>query len=132
MKLRFDKKYGLIFIVILVIEILIALYITNPMVRGTFGDILVIILIYCFIQTFLELDKAKTIIGIGLFAVLIEISQAFHLVEKLNLQNNKFVSTVIGNTFDMNDIWAYVAGCALIYMLEFSNENKRPRKRKLF
>lgn len=129
---RFDKKYGLIFLAILIIEIIIALFIDNPIIRGAVGDVLVVILIYCFIQTFLNFDKAKTIIGVGIFAVLIEISQAFNLVEKLGLQENKFASTIIGNTFDINDIWAYIAGCAVVYMLEFSNENTRPKKRKLF
>lgn len=129
---RFDKKYGLIFLAILIVEIIIALFVKNPMIRGSVGDILVVILIYCFIQTFFNFDKAKTIIGVGIFAILLEISQAFNLVQKLGLQDNKFTSTVIGTTFDMNDIWAYVAGCALVYMLELSNENTRPKKRKLF
>lgn len=129
---RFDKKYGLIFLAILIVEIIIALFVDNPIIRGSVGDVLVVILIYCFIQTFFNLDKAKTIIGVGIFAILIEISQAFNFVEKLGLQDNQFASTVIGNTFDMNDIWSYVAGCALVYMLEFSNENTRPKKRKLF
>ncbi|SMC81465.1 ribosomal maturation YjgA family protein [Moheibacter sediminis] len=129
---RFDKKYGLIFLAILIVEIIIALFVKNPTIRGSIGDVLVVILIYCFIQTFLNFDKAKTIICIGIFAILIEISQAFNLVEKLGLQDNKLVSTVMGTTFDMNDIWAYVAGCAVVYMLEFSNENTRPKKRKLF
>lgn len=129
---RFDKKYGLIFLAILIVEIIIALFVKNPIIRGSVGDVLVVILIYCFIQTFFAWDKKKTIIGVGVFAILIEISQAFNLVEKLGLQDNKFASTVIGTTFDMNDIWAYVAGCALVYMLEFSNENKKPKKRKLF
>lgn len=129
---RFDKKYGLIFLAILIVEIIIALFVNNPIIRGSVGDVLVVILIYCFIQTFFNLDKAKTIIGVGIFAILIEISQAFNFVEKLGLQDNQFASTVIGNTFDMNDIWSYVAGCALVYMLEFSNENTRPKKRKLF
>jgi len=129
---RFDKKYGLIFLALLIVEIIIALFIKNPMIRGSVGDILVVILIYCFIQTFFNFDKAKTIIGVGIFAILLEIAQGFNLVEKLGLQDNKFASTVIGTTFDMNDIWAYIAGCALVYMLEFSNENTRPKKRKLF
>lgn len=129
---RFDKKYGLIFLALLIVEIIIALFIKNPMIRGSVGDILVVILIYCFIQTFFNFDKAKTIVGVGIFAILLEIAQGFNLVEKLGLQDNKFASTIIGTTFDMNDIWAYIAGCALVYMLEFSNENTRPKKRKLF
>lgn len=127
---RFDKKYALYFLGLLIVEILIALFIKNGIIRGAIGDVLVVILIYCFIQTFLKVDKKKTIIGVGIFAILIEVAQAFKLVEKLNLQDNKFFSTVIGTTFDLNDIWAYVAGCALVWMLEFYDDDSRPKKKK--
>ena len=130
MKFRFDKKYFLYFLGLLIVEILIALFVENPMIRGSVGDVLVVILIYCFIQAFLQIDKKKTIIGVGIFALLVEISQAFHLVEKLNLQDNKFFSTVLGTTFDLNDVWAYLAGCAVVWMLEFYDDDSRPKKKK--
>ena len=114
------------------VEILIALFIKNPVIRGSLGDVLVVILIYCFIQSFLSVDKLKTIIGVGLFAIAIEISQAFDLVEKLNLQDNKWISIALGRTFDFNDLWAYIAGCGVIYLLEFHEDKSRPKKRKLF
>lgn len=130
MKFRFDKKYFLYFLGLLIVEILIALFVENPMIRGSVGDVLVVILIYCFIQAFFQINKKKTIIGVGIFALLVEISQAFHLVEKLNLQDNKFFSTVLGTTFDLNDIWAYLAGCAVVWMLEFYDDDSRPKKKK--
>ena len=130
MKFRFDKKYFLYFLGLLIVEILIALFVENPMIRGSVGDVLVVILIYCFIQAFFQINKKKTIIGVGIFALLVEISQAFHLVEKLNLQNNKFFATVLGTTFDLNDIWAYLAGCAVVWMLEFYDDDSRPKKKK--
>ncbi len=130
MKFHFDKKYFLYFLGLLLVEILIALFVKNPTIRGAIGDVLVVILIYCFIQAFIVVDKKKTIIGVGIFAILVEISQAFKLVEKLNLQDNKIISTILGTTFDLNDIWAYVAGCALVWMLEFYDDDSRPKKKK--
>lgn len=130
MKFRFDKKYFLYFLGLLIVEILIALFIQNETIRGAIGDVLVVILIYCFLQAFFQMDKKKTIIGVGIFALLVEISQAFKLVEKLNLQDNKFFSTVLGTTFDLNDIWAYLAGCAVVWMLEFYDDDSRPKKKK--
>ena len=129
---RFDKKYAIYSAILLAIEICIALFVKNETIRGSIGDVLVVILIYCFIQAFFNSDKKKTIIGVGIFAVLIEISQAFDLIEKLNLQNNKFASTIIGTSFDVNDIWAYVAGCGIVYLLEFYDEKPTGRNRKLF
>jgi len=129
---RFDRKYALYFMGLLIVEILIALFVKNEAVRGTVGDVLVVILIYCFIQAFFNFDKKKTIIGVGIFAFLVETSQAFHLIEKLNLQDNQFAAAVMGTSFDVNDIWAYVAGCGLVYILEFYDEKPNRRRRKLF
>lgn len=130
MKFRFDKKYFLYFLGLLIVEILIALFIQNETIRGAIGDVLVVILIYCFLQAFFQMDKKKTIIGVGIFALLVEISQAFKLVEKLNLQDSQFFTTVLGTTFDLNDIWAYLAGCAVVWMLEFYDDDSRPKKKK--
>lgn len=130
MKFRFDKKYFFYFLGLLIVEILIAIFIQNEIIRGAFGDVLVVILLYCFLQAFFQLNKKKTIIGVGIFAILVEISQAFNLVEILNLQNNKFFSTILGTTFDLNDIWAYLAGCAVVWMLEFYDDDSRPKKKK--
>src|SRR5690606_32200671 len=132
MKFQFDKKYFLLFLVILVAEIIFLVLVTNPVIVRTAGNLLGVILIYCFLQTFFNFNKAKTIIMIGVLALLVEFSQAFHVFEKWGIQDNTFLAAIPGNTFDVNDIWAYVAGCAMIYMLEFSNDNKRPKKRKLF
>src|SRR5690606_41281770 len=101
MKFRFDKKYFLYFLGLLIVEILIALFIQNETIRGAIGDVLVVILIYCFLQAIFQMDKKKTIIGVGIFALLVEISQAFKLVENLNLRDSKFFSTVLGTTFEI-------------------------------
>ena len=132
MKFRFSKKYFLFLLAVLIVETLIALFIKNQTIRGTVGDLLVVVLIYCFIQAFFAADKAKTIIAVGVLAVLVEFTQAFDLAEKLGVGDNPLFTAILGTTFDVNDIWAYVAGCAMVYILEFSNENPRPRKRKLF
>lgn len=131
--MRFDKKYFAYFLLLLIVEIAIAFWVENPVIRGNLGDVLVVILLYCLIQSFFHFNKKKTIIGIGVFAILIEISQAFQLLEKLNLQENSFAKIVLGNTFDFNDIWAYVIGCVIVYFLEFYDDNSQPRrKKKLF
>ena len=131
MKFRSNLKYFLLFISLLIVEILIAMFVTNPMIRGSVGDVLVVILIYCFIQSFFAWNKKKTIIGVGIFAILVEISQAFHLVDKLGLQDSKFFSTIIGTTFDLNDTWAYLAGCTVVWLLEFYEDKPTKRNKKL-
>lgn len=130
MKFRFEIKYFLIFSLILLSEILIAVYAKDETLRGFVGDVLVVILIYSLILSFFEVNKKKTLIWIALFAILVEISQAFHLVEKLGLGSNKFFSILLGNHFDANDILAYISGCIIIYLLEFYEDGSKPRKKK--
>lgn len=132
MKFRFHKTYALLFVLLLMVEILIALYAQDKMLRGFVGDVLVVGLIYCFILMLFDANKKKTIIGVGIFALLVEISQAFHVVEKLGFQDNKLMYTILGTHFDINDIWAYMGGCALIWILEFYDEKPTKRRRKLF
>lgn len=130
MKFRFHKKYFLYFVLLLLTEIGIALWIENPTIRGNIGDVLVVILLYCLVQSFFELDKKLTIYGVGIFAVLVEIAQAFNLVEILGLQDYALARTVLGTTFDFNDIWSYLIGCVIIYFLEFYDEGGKMRKKK--
>lgn len=132
MKFRFDKKYAILFTILLAVAIIVFAIVENTVFKRMAGNVLIIALIYSFIQALYNFEKAKTIITIGIIALLIEISQAFDLPEKLGIQNNPVFTTIFGATFDVNDLWAYIAGCAVVYMLEFSNENKRPKKRKFF
>ncbi len=114
---RFHKIYAIIFLILLAAEILIALYVKG-FVRDTIGDVLVIILIYCFIRAFFNLNKTKTIIGILIFAFLVEIAQAFNISEALNANNNPVVATILGSTFDKFDLIAYLAGGLIVYGIE--------------
>lgn len=128
MKFRFNKKYALFFIGLLAAELSIAFFVKNPLIRDNIGDLLVVALLYCFLLTFFEVNKVRAIIGVWVFALLVEISQAYHLIEILNMQDSKLAQLILGTTFDFNDILSYTAGCVILYILEFSEDNSRPRK----
>lgn len=106
----FKISYFIAFISIFFIEILIAKYLHDQFVRGFIGDVLVVILIYCFCQTFIKADHKKIALGVFLFACCVEILQAFNFVKLLHLENNKLASIVLGSTFDWKDILAYFVG----------------------
>lgn len=117
---RFNKKYALIFIGLLIVELMIALYVKTPFIRGTIGDVLVVMLLYCFVMALFDIKKLWAIIGVWIFAIAVEISQAFKLIEILNLQDYVLANWVLGATYDFNDIIAYTVGCILLYVLEYS------------
>jgi hypothetical protein len=104
--------------VLFIIEVLIALFVRDAFVRPYLGDVLVVILIYCFVKSFFNLPILPLAIGVLLFAFLIEFLQYLNIVEKLGLQKSKILSTVLGTSFAWNDILAYIAGAAIILIVE--------------
>ena len=92
---------------------LIALFVRDNFIRPYVGDMLVVVLIYTFLKIFFT-EKPRTLpIYIFLFAVAVELMQGVNIVELLGLQDNHFISILIGTTFDIKDIICYAVGCLL-------------------
>lgn len=103
-------KYIIAFIVLLLVEVLIALFVHDNFIRPYVGDMLVVIVIYAFIRIWIP-EKCKLLsLYIFLFAAGVEVLQYFKLVELLGLQDNTFLRILIGTTFDIKDILCYAAG----------------------
>lgn len=110
--MRFNYKFFIATIFLFIVEVLIATKLAYiDWLRAYFGDVLVVILIYTFIQTFFKIDKTKTIFGVFIFACTIEFAQYFHFAELLGLKENKIAMIVLGNSFSWIDILCYVFGC---------------------
>ena len=116
--LRFQKQYFILAILLFVTEVLIAAYVHDGIVRPYIGDLLVVILIYCFVRSFLNGPVLLTAIAVLLFAYLIEILQYFHLVRRLGLQHSKLAWIVLGSSFEWIDLIAYTVGIALVLIVE--------------
>lgn len=110
--MRLKYKYFVTTIFLFIVEVLIATKLAYiDWLRAYFGDVLVVILIYTFIQSFFYFDKTKTIIGVFLFACAIEFAQHFHFAELLGFKDNKIAMIFLGNSFSWIDILCYVFGC---------------------
>ena len=123
--LTFDKKYFLFAVILLITEILIALFVRDAFVRPYVGDYLVVILIYCTVRTFLRTSVWKVGLGTLLFSYLVEILQYFQIVNRLDLQDNIIAKTIIGYGFAWLDIIAYTLGILTVLFLERKNLNQR-------
>jgi DNA integrity scanning protein DisA with diadenylate cyclase activity len=117
-KIRFDLKSFLIFLLNFLLEAIIALFIKERLIRPYGGDILVVMLLYYFFKSFIKTKHIYLVIGVLLFAYIIEIGQYFNLVEILNLQNNKIMRIVIGSAFSWGDMLAYTIGAAFCYFID--------------
>ena len=118
MKIKLSKKYLCVFIVVFIIETIIAVFIQDNFVRPYLGDVLVVVLIYCLIKTFVRNEIKMLPLYIFIFAALVEISQYFNLAKLLGLNDYKIVRIIIGSTFDIKDIACYLVGCVGLFLYE--------------
>lgn len=116
--MTFKKHYFLIFIVLLLIEACIAYFLKSGFIRHTLGDFLVVILLYCFIRSFLKITPFQTSMIVLIIAFTIEILQLTPLLEFLNLENNKTAKLILGSTFHVNDLVAYAIGVLLTFWID--------------
>ena len=117
-------KHLLIFMFLLAIEVLIALFVHDNFIRPYVGDMLVVIVIYFFVRIFVP-EKYKYLPAIiFVFAAGIEVCQFFHIVERLGLSDNTFMRILIGSTFDIKDIACYGIGSILIQMVVWVKEKR--------
>ncbi len=123
--LRFSKKYFLIALFLFIVEYMIALFVHDRIIRPFIGDLLVVILIYCFIQAFFKLPVLSTALSVLAFSFAVEFLQYFKLVEILGLQDNKSARIIIGTSFSWWDILAYMGGILVVIVCE-----KWPKKDK--
>ena len=114
-KIKLNIWYVISFITLFLVEIFIAVYVHDNFIRPYIGDVLVVILIYCFMRIFLPPYRFLPL-GIFLFAAAIEFAQLFNFVELLGLQNNRILSVALGSTFDVADIICYAVGYILAYV----------------
>lgn len=115
---NFNLKYLNLTIFIFLVELVIALFVKDTIIRPFVGDVLVVVLIYCFFSIFFQINYLKLAIGVLLFAFVIEILQYFDYVKLLGLENNRVLSVAMGRSFAWEDFIAYFTGFLLIILVE--------------
>src|SRR5688500_17289404 len=103
----FNKKYYFLACFLFFIEILIALYLNDRIIRPYIGDVLVVIMIYCVIKTFHNGPVIITGLSVLLFAFIVETLQYFKLINYLELQNSRLANIILGSSFEWIDMMAY-------------------------
>ena len=122
--MKFNLKDFLIFLLLLFIEVLIAN--TSGFIRHTFGDFLVVILLFYLVKTFINLSNRSIGFSVLIFAFVVEFLQLSPLLEYLGLQNNRFAVIVFGATFSFGDLLAYTLGITTALFIEKYLKQKLP------
>lgn len=122
---KFHLKYFLGFLVLFVMEILIAKYAHDDIIRPYFGDYLVVILMYCFMRSFRSISVLKTAIFVLLLSYFVETMQYFNWVHLLHLDDSTIANIVMGNYFAWMDLLMYTLGILTVILLEKLIQKKK-------
>ena len=104
--------YGIVFCILLLLEILIGLFVNDNFIRPYVGDVLITLLLCSFLRIFFPKGIKTLPLYVFFFAVAVEIGQYFDLVAMLGIQS-RFLSVLIGRTFSFGDILCYAVGSLL-------------------
>jgi hypothetical protein len=110
--------YGIAALILLVVEVLIALFVNDQFVRPYLGDVLAVVLVYASLRAVTPMWSTPALcIALGI-ALVIEVAQALNLLGALGLADNQFARIVLGGAFDMLDMAAYLAGGIVVLAVE--------------
>lgn len=124
-RIKFSLKYFLLTILLFLVEVLIATVLKNNFfIRAYLGDVIVVMLLYTFVKSFLIINDTKLILLIFVFSCLVEFAQFFNIAEKLGFQPGSLMYIVIGNSFSWIDILCYGVGCLILYVVVKFKSNK--------
>lgn len=125
MKLTFNKKYFIAFLLLFLTEVAIAYFLKSGFIRHTVGDFLVVILMYCFLRSFVKMNSF-ILAGITLsIAYFIEFLQMTSFLQVLGWKHNQWANLIFGNSFSVQDLVAYTLGVAVVLFLDKSAFSKR-------
>lgn len=116
--IKMNKKiyYTAAFSAFLISEVLIGLF-AKGWLRNSFGDVLVMPAMYCFIRIFTRHLKKTLPLILFAFACVTELLQYLDLCGILGIRRGSLLSVIIGTHGDFKDIVCYAAGTVLIYIL---------------
>jgi hypothetical protein len=116
--MRFQLYYFVWSVLLFLIELGIALFVDDALIRPYVGDILVVILLYAVVRTFFAVSILRAALGVLLFSFGVEFLQYFQIVELLGLESSAIARIVIGTTFAWKDLLAYTVGVGILLGLE--------------
>jgi len=118
MQLRFDKRYFLRASGLLALEVFIALYVHDKIIRPYVGDVLAPVFLYCLVRSGLVVSAKAAAAMVLLASYLIEFLQYFHVLHLLGWQHSRLLTVLLGNHFEWADLLAYTGGVALALLAE--------------
>ena len=120
MSKRFPRYYYLLAtLLIFTIEVLIALFVNDAVIRPFLGDVLATVLVYTFLMG-VSNAKPLPVASLALFiSFCVEIAQYFELVYRFNLEQYELARVILGTSFSFLDLLMYCIGFFTICVVEW-------------
>jgi hypothetical protein len=115
---KFHPKYFYTTVLLFLVEVFIGVFVHDRFIRPFGGDVLVVILIYCFVKSFWKIRPNVTIASVFIFACIVEWLQYLNLVDILGIRQYKLLVIILGSSFDWYDILAYATGSVILLWWE--------------
>lgn len=122
--LRFHWQSFVAFVILFLVEVCIALFVDDKIIRPYGGDFLVVIMIYYFLKSFIKTKVNYLLLFVLLFAYTIEIGQLFDMVALLGVEDIKVMRVVLGTSFSWGDMIAYTLGVLTCCLIEKINSKE--------
>lgn len=103
---------------LLCVEVFIAAFLHDRIVRPYVGDLLAVVFLYCLVRSVVTTPVRPTVAAVLLVAYGIEVLQYLHLLTYLGLAHSRLAALVLGNHFEWGDMLAYTLGAAGILAAE--------------
>lgn len=116
--------YLFISIIILIVEILIAIFAKDQFIRPIFGDYLAVLFLFYLFASFLKFSKNSIALITLLISYIIEGLQYIHILEILNLEQYPLLKIIVGTSFSWNDMLAYTLGTLTVLLIHNFNKIK--------
>jgi Protein of unknown function (DUF2809) len=116
-RFRFHRTSFIRFSIILLLEVIIAVFFRDQWIRPFLGDVLVVMAIAYFVHAFLAIPFRTIAIGSLILAYCIELLQFFRILDLLGWQESPLAHLTIGSTFDWRDLAAYTIGIAIVMLI---------------
>lgn len=127
--LSFNRKYIFAATILFFLEVGIAVFVRDAIIRPYGGDFLVVLFLYCLLRGVVDITTGKATLIVVFFAYLVEIMQYLDLIGFLGLQENTIAKILIGTNFEWIDMLVYTLGALFIYLIEQISDSRRKKKK---
>lgn len=125
---RLRIGFGAAFAMLLLTEVLIALFVHDSFVRPYLGDVLAVATVYCAARTVLPVRPAWMSAAVTALAFCIELIQLTDLAALFG--EGSFMAILLGSTFDIHDLLCYAVGGAVCAVCDILLRTKIREKQK--